>query len=227
MSEHAANTFSNPNRAPGTLRRRPGGRTRLHREQKQSSRQSLLDAATYLFTKHSYATTTVDDIVKRAQVSRATFYRHFYDKSAIASETLGQLDPTFLALYDKLATCDDPSEGVIADWLNQLLDVLIAHKGLVRAMREADTIERASDNSLTEMHEALIQRLATRIPAFKLATQATELGLEARVGAHLLMLQFDEFCYAVAVRESIDRTIGVPVMARLFRQFIDDVPADA
>jgi AcrR family transcriptional regulator len=206
------------------IKRRVGGRTRLHHEQKQSSRQSLLESANYLFVNHSYAATTVDDIVKKAHVSRATFYRHFDDKWAIANEIFGQLDSTFLALYDELASYDDPSEAQISEWLNRLLEILKAHKPLVRAMREADTIERESDNTPTIMHEALISRLAKRIPAFQLAASATEKGVEARVGAHLLMLQFDEFCYAVAVRGSIDCAIGVRVMARLFRRFIEEYP---
>jgi AcrR family transcriptional regulator len=196
----------------------------MHHEQKQSSRESLLRSANYLFVHHSYSATTIDDIVKRANVSRATFYRHFDDKWAISNEIFGQLDSIFLGLYDDLAKYDNPTEAEISDWLNRLLEILKAHKPLVRAMREADTIERESDNTPTIMHEALISRLAKRISAFRLATCATESGLEARVGAHLLMLQFDEFCYAVAVRGSIDQTIGVRVMARLFRRFIEEYP---
>ena len=208
--------------ARGAARMRVGGRTRLQREQKEASRQNLLDAARDLFIRNSYSATTVDDIVKLADVSRTTFYRHFDDKWAIAREVFSQLDSVFRALYDQLAGYDDPSEAQIAGWLNQILAVLKANRSLVRAMREVDTIEHESDPAVTEMHDVLIRQLAARIPAFRLATLSSAAGLEARVRAHLLMLQFDQFCYAVAVRESIDQKVGVRVMAQLFRRFIEE-----
>jgi AcrR family transcriptional regulator len=197
-------------------------RTRLQREQKETSRQKLRDAARDLFTQYSYAYTTIDDIVRQAKVSRTTFYRYFDDKWAIASEVFNQLNPIFLALYDELASYDHPTEAQISRWLNKMLAVLKANRSLVRAMREADTIERQSDLTVTAMHNALIARLGVRIPAFRLPRRFGPGGLETQVRALLLMLQFDQFCYAVAVRESIDQRIGVRVMARQVCRFIED-----
>jgi AcrR family transcriptional regulator len=202
--------------------RRARGRTKLQRAQKETSRQALLEAAKYLFTNGSYAGTTIDDIVGRAGVSRATFYRHFTDRAAIAKEIFEQLDPVFLDLYDQLAAYGDPSEVQIADWLDRMLDVLKAHRSFLRAMREAESIELEGDASLPPMHDVLIRRLAPTMPAFRRALLPGEQGEEARIAAHLLLFQFAELCNAVVVRRSIDQAIGVRVLARLFRRFIED-----
>ncbi|MET4051309.1 AcrR family transcriptional regulator [Frigoribacterium sp. PvP054] len=60
---------------PGTRPRRPVGRPR------RSSAEMLADAAAELFLENGYARTTVDDIARRAGVSRGTFFNYFEAKS--------------------------------------------------------------------------------------------------------------------------------------------------
>ncbi|KQO48628.1 MULTISPECIES: TetR/AcrR family transcriptional regulator [unclassified Frigoribacterium] len=61
---------------PGPTRpRRPVGRPR------RSSAEMLADAAAELFLENGYAGTTVDDIARRAGVSRGTFFNYFEAKS--------------------------------------------------------------------------------------------------------------------------------------------------
>jgi AcrR family transcriptional regulator len=211
----------------GAPRRNANGRTKLQQEQKESSRQRLLDAARALYTRISYAVTTVDDIVRDAQVSRTTFYRHFDGKLAIAEALFQEAMIPIGAIHEELASHEDPSEKDITRWINQLIDHLIANRTLVRIMREVEAIEPASNSAQTDTHKHLFQLYAIRIPAFRLAVSNGPGSLEARVRANLLMLQFDQFFYAVAVRESIDRKVGVRVMARELRRFIEEVGAKA
>lgn len=64
------------------------GRPRL------SSRQNLADAAAELFLEQTYAGTTIDEIARRAGVSRASFFNYFGSKSDLlwleVDESLGQ-----------------------------------------------------------------------------------------------------------------------------------------
>jgi AcrR family transcriptional regulator len=46
----------------------------------QSRRQRILDAIAASCAEKTFATTTIADIVGRARVSRATFYKHFKSK---------------------------------------------------------------------------------------------------------------------------------------------------
>ena len=54
---------------------------------KEQKRQSLLDAAYALFTEKGVAKTSVDEIVRGANVAKGTFYLYFHDKDQL----LGQL----------------------------------------------------------------------------------------------------------------------------------------
>ena len=54
---------------------------------KEQKRQSLLDAAYALFKEQGLAKTSVDEIVRGANVAKGTFYLYFHDKDQL----LGQL----------------------------------------------------------------------------------------------------------------------------------------
>ncbi len=72
----------------------PRGRHHLTREQVSASqRERLLRGMTQAVGEKGYAETTVADVLKRAHVSRETFYQHFADKQAC-----------FLAAYEAAAT---------------------------------------------------------------------------------------------------------------------------
>ena len=71
-------------------RRGGKGNTRMREpmeSRKEQKRQSLLDAAYALFTEKGVAKTSVDEIVRGANVAKGTFYLYFHDKDQL----LGQL----------------------------------------------------------------------------------------------------------------------------------------
>ncbi|XGU21449.1 helix-turn-helix domain-containing protein [Rhodococcus sp. 3Y1] len=54
------------------------------REQnKRDTNDRLLSAARILFSAQGFASTTVDDIAERAEVSRATFFNYFQGKDSV------------------------------------------------------------------------------------------------------------------------------------------------
>jgi AcrR family transcriptional regulator len=79
--------------------------------QSASTRRRILDAATALFAEHGYADTPIDDVVRRAGVTRGALYHHFESK-----ETL------FRAVVADVAcalsrTMTDPLDDIIDPWL--------------------------------------------------------------------------------------------------------------
>jgi len=53
-------------------------------EEKKSSRELLLEAATELIRTNGYTSTTVDDLCERAGVSKGTFFHNFSSKEELA-----------------------------------------------------------------------------------------------------------------------------------------------
>lgn len=56
----------------------------LNEQNKKSSRELLLDAATILIRTKGYSSTTVDDLCERAGVSKGTFFHNFSSKENLA-----------------------------------------------------------------------------------------------------------------------------------------------
>src|SRR6478735_3643507 len=81
-----------------------------------SSRGMLAEAAGELFLEQTYAGTTVDDIARRAGVSRATFFNYFAAKSDLlwleVDEALDAFDATAASVPPELAPMDAVLEAV-------------------------------------------------------------------------------------------------------------------
>jgi AcrR family transcriptional regulator len=88
---------SHGKRAGGKL---PRGPHRLTSEQVASDqRQRLIDAIVQLAGERGYAATTVADIIKRAEVSRKTFYAHFDERKQLL---LAAFDATAPAVFEQV-----------------------------------------------------------------------------------------------------------------------------
>jgi AcrR family transcriptional regulator len=52
-------------------------------EYSESTRQALVDSAVELFTERGYAATSLDEVAKRARVTKGALYHHFSGKQAL------------------------------------------------------------------------------------------------------------------------------------------------
>lgn len=91
-------------RAPG----RPAGRTG----------EALIDTAREVFLEHGYAGTSMDEVAKRARISKASLYREHASKSALYAAVvrhwaLAGRDAMKPAL-ERLTLSPDPREGLVA-----------------------------------------------------------------------------------------------------------------
>jgi AcrR family transcriptional regulator len=62
----------------------------------EQKRTSLLEAARYLFIENGIQNTSIDSIVKRAQVAKGTFYLYFRDKDAVLNEIVYDINRAVL-----------------------------------------------------------------------------------------------------------------------------------
>lgn len=83
-----------------------------------SSRQMIAEAAGELFLEQTYDGTTIDDIARRAGVSRATFFNYFAAKSDLlwleVDESVAGFGAALAAAPDDAPPMDAVLEGVVA-----------------------------------------------------------------------------------------------------------------
>src|SRR5262249_28448441 len=72
-------------------------RERPRREEySEATRTALLDAAAVAFATQGFARTSVDDIVRRARVTKGALYHHFRDKTAVFEAVFCRIEETLV-----------------------------------------------------------------------------------------------------------------------------------
>jgi AcrR family transcriptional regulator len=142
---------------PGKASRQPPGPEPVSRAASAADqRRRILEATADLFADEGYASATIEQIVRRARVGYATFYKQFADK-----------EEAFLALLDAaiertLYLVEEAYDGETGPWpdkvgagLGALLELAAAHPNVARAcFVEAPT----AGPEAAARHEAALKR---------------------------------------------------------------------
>ena len=161
----------------------------LRDQQKQLTRQRLLEAALEVFSSKGYANTTVDDVVASAGASRATFYLHFSSKIDLLLEvsTIATNDtPALYAALDKALA--DGSRAELEAAIDGIINWFEEHSGLLQA-----TAEAAMDTpDLRRKARHLLDQFFQAMPYVR-STWPASLEEQARLRLYLFVLQFERF----------------------------------
>ena len=79
-----------------------------HNRRAQKTRGKLLEAARTLFTEQGIELTSIDDITRRADVGKGTFYYHFTNREEIIRELIDWVIEQLLAVIDE--TCRESTD---------------------------------------------------------------------------------------------------------------------
>jgi AcrR family transcriptional regulator len=84
-------------------------------EYSESTRQALVDSAVELFTKRGYAGTSLDEVAKRARVTKGALYHHFSGKQALFEAAFDAVENKLMRRLGDIVTAPgDPWETAIA-----------------------------------------------------------------------------------------------------------------
>lgn len=105
---------------------------------RQATHSRILGAAEKLFSELGYAPVTVEEVVRTAETTRATFYKHFSGKGAVVEELIlierEKLEPLWQPLHD---LPPEPSLDLLQQWARGAADKWILHAVRMRIFDEA------------------------------------------------------------------------------------------
>lgn len=84
--------------------------------------QSILKSALNVFVAKGVAMTTMEEIAKRANISRGAIYWHFKNKEKIIESIVSSTPGPIACLYEELSRCDNDTDSVFV--CNVLKNVL-------------------------------------------------------------------------------------------------------
>ncbi len=186
----------------------------------------MLEAAYLSFAELTYAGATIDHIVRRAEVNRSTFYRHFDGKFSVAKALFAEFWPRLFAEFDRLES-SSPDEAEIEEWVGNLLIFYRANKPLYLTLGQIPALEPEGARWEEDVRREIGIRLGGRIPAFRRATSPTESTPQLRIRFMMTMMQFETGVFYLAFRDhGPDRQALMDFTVRTLRRFIVEEAVD-
>ena len=187
-----------PRRGP-----QPGARSSLQQAQRAASRRAIVAALRGLIGDKPYDVIAIDDILDAANVSRATFYRHFKTKRDVALALYETVMAGSLDHFRALATlrADDRREAVA--WVEGLIAIYRGNGAASALILQLGASDPAIHNRLRADRQWLIAELASVVPGFAAAQADDEVSQRARVGADLWLIMLDRVCVEIAVHDAL------------------------
>ncbi|WP_418665872.1 TetR/AcrR family transcriptional regulator [Allofournierella sp.] len=144
-------------------------------QQKEVKKQSLLTAANELFLEKGVSKTSIDDIVKRAQVAKGTFYLYFKDKSELQQALVLRISTR--VLNEAYAAVHGRGTGDFIEDLLLFIDHIIEQfkrDKLTLRLLERNFSWPAVARELSQGTDPLWQNLMKMLQASPLAAHRTE-----------------------------------------------------
>jgi AcrR family transcriptional regulator len=144
---------------PGKASRQPPGPEPVSRaEAGDDQRRRILEATADLIAERGYAEATIEQIVRRARVGYATFYKHYADKEEAFIALLdAAIERTAYVVEEAYDSEAGPWPDKVGAGLGALLELAAAHPNVARAcFVEAPTAGPAA----AARHEAALKRFA-------------------------------------------------------------------
>ncbi|HVP28480.1 MAG TPA: TetR/AcrR family transcriptional regulator [Myxococcota bacterium] len=186
----------------------------LRDQQKQLTRQRLLESALEVFSSKGYANTTVDDLVASAGASRATFYLHFSSKLDIllkASTIATANTPDLYAALDKALA--DGSRAALEAAIDGIISWFEAHSGFLQAWVEA----AMESPDLSRKARTLRDRFFDAMPYVR-SSWPPSLEEQAKLRLYLFVQPFERFFqnHAATGEWEFPRDVLIRVLADLW-----------
>lgn len=119
-----------------------------------NTRALILDAARRVFASANYAEAKIDDIIRTAGVSRATFYAHFTSKAELAGAIYEAIVPQTTALFARFPALTEPAQ--VHAWLDDFVALHLEHRYVTPLIAQLQLFEAGFRERILRDTEALI-----------------------------------------------------------------------
>lgn len=197
-------------------------RATWQQERRAETRDRLLESAHKIFSRLSYAGTTVNDILAEADVGRTSFYKHFTDKLAVAQALFEDLMPDLSEAYASIADASEIDEAAIARWITELIARYRRNAPIMTVFAQVQAIEPDFGVSVVTAQRNIMSSLGRRFPTFARAAVAPDTLDRDYTRATLLIDTIDHLCSTVAIRQvPIDEKEAVSFTSEFLARFLE------
>lgn len=180
----------------------PLSRADYLQRKRNTTKATILQAAKLVFAETNYADAKVEDIFRRAGVSRATFYSHFVSKRELATAIYEEIVPQTEALFLSLPPLVEKGRTGVREWLESFIALHIAHKYATPLIAQLQLFEDEFRRRILADADVLIDCLGNAgIRSYSLANGQDRAAQQQRVRARLMMNRVATVCAEIAREE--------------------------
>lgn len=204
---------------PGSSSRRGPGRPPKSTRGRRSTRDKLLDVAAQAFSDHGYQATTVEEVLRRAELSKGTFYHHFTGKdelfSAVVEERLDRPARELMQITAR-APAGETTSAAVSEGLSKLV---ASERSLVLLLEEF-RVQAARDRKLAarwRARQALLRESLAEALRQRHETTGVPLTFDAeRLAEGLLVLAQGLGVEAILDPKAVDPTLYGQLLALFY-----------
>lgn len=184
---------------------------------REQTRLRITSAAHDCFVARGVAGTSVDDIVARAGISRATFYQHYSNKEAILLDLLREPQPFLLKIFARLRDLPDPTLEAVRRWLTDYVASVSAHRSVLLLSSLSGAYDDEPRVLLIQQQLARMALLGERYVAFAPPPD----DVRGRTKAIMMMSEMEHFVSALAHDDILpDKDMALDIAAQRLRAFL-------
>lgn len=127
------------------------------------TRKRFIDAAYALFQEQGYGATSMNQIAKRANGSRANLYLHFRNKPDIMLAKMREIEPEIYTPISSIFELPNHDMDSVLGWLQSMREMWLAHAEDFNSMEQA----MAEDREVADEWLGMMRRLSMQIPELK------------------------------------------------------------
>lgn len=175
------------------------GRAAYLQRRREGTRAAILLAGREVFARANYLQAKVEDILRAAGVSRATFYSHFDGKLDLAYAIYDEVAPQTAALFARLPALAGEDAVAMRGWLLEFVGLYVGHRYVVPLIAQLQLFEDSFRQRLADDGDALIALLARAgVRSCQRAQGRDEAALRQHIRARLLFNRVAMVCGQVA-----------------------------
>lgn len=188
--------------------------------QESGPRARLAEAGLVAFARYGYAKTTVDDVIRLAGTSRATFYRYFDNKQALFHELSGDCFRALRVLADRLGVLkpEGDTRARLKIFLVDYEEVHVRYSGVIRAW--TDNVGPLDPELAKEADTAFVKLVNAFSGPIDAAPMTSEVPTELRAALlYLVMERIHFYAHSQFSQVNIDRlhdTLSVMIQRAFF-----------
>jgi AcrR family transcriptional regulator len=135
----------------------------LRQAQRLLARDRILEAAAIEFAERGYGNTTIDDIVRRAGLSRATVYLHFKNRQDIVAAFANENIDEFRELFSSVPLHKGAGPGEIEGWIDRLFAFYDRRRNRIIVYRQAQVADSDVDRMVEQNYLSIIRAVWPKV----------------------------------------------------------------